>query len=27
SVKKEVSHFLRKKLNRQPMVLPVIIEV
>ena len=27
SVKKEVSDFLRKKLDRHPMVLPVIIEV
>jgi len=27
SVKKEVSDFLQKKMNRRPMVLPVIIEV
>ena len=27
SVKKEVSDFLQKKMNRHPMVLPVIIEV
>jgi len=27
SVKKEISDFLQKKMNRRPMVLPVIIEV